>query len=935
MLQQYLRRSGRLPLLQLPVLLTFLIDFLLHFLPGHIPPTVLDILTVALLLNATVETLYRKTDISFFGALVVILDLGVLVSVSLSFTLTPLGELCDSFNLLLMIYTILHILRRLGIDNRVLYLADSLMFTKALPESFHSIFNLEFDILMTVLMCVYTSRSLPRIVRRMGTASVRAMTTVLLILTPIYFILALWDYLGVSLSMVAYTLGALWILIVVPGYNLQRFFSTTPLVLSIAGGNMIGTATEVVQQERLRRDIGMIVNTRPLVGIDTPWVILNDYNDDDLDTSSSSDSDQSAPEDRAIFRTIRDRRTPRAAGDPIPLPPSPGEVAAAEASRHRARGYRVGDPPATPVRDLAEVTGGQSALPPFRWGRLTGNLPESGITNSGISRLHRRLNRLARDQGRSGRTGVHSSTLATTEDFFGGLITTRTGGASQPITQPESPPGSAGAEGEGPTEGGDEIPEASPPDGLGLPELLPAGWGRRITTSSDAVRERDGSPPRSWPRFLGRPDTPSPPPSLPLPPLPPQPPPVRFSVPGSEGQPRRRRPTPSRFVGGEPIPDPMIPTIGVEDSPIGPPTPSPTAAPVAPATRDTSHPRHPRLPAHWQQGSTPTPPSPNRGHQPGRTTIRRPGTRRFPILPHTFVDPNEHTPNPVILVTGVEDPVVRPLTPIATAAASPAIPDNPHSRSPTDWHFESTSIPSSLRGAQQPDHTTPTRRPGTSRSSRLPHAPLSPVGEPTNPIPPTTSRSTTFSLETLPMGSEQQEVSEAPLALEDQQDPADLSDEVSRRITRIAAPRRRSRRGLPRPLPQSLRRSGESRTEQSGFQGLAVIGEDMARSIAGRRDRFSRESDGQANEDEGRALEIARRQSLIDMQQRNTSLPLFRQRGSAGGESSAVGGIVGEGLGEVSVQQLAEGEEEEEEEEEPFERRGRGRARRRNLFATP
>ena len=115
----------------------------------------------------------------------------------------------------------------------------------------------------------------------------------------------------------------------------------------------------------------------------------------------------------------------------------------------------------------------------------------------------------------------------------------------------------------------------------------------------------------------------------------------------------------------------------------------------------------------------------------------------------------------------------------------------------------------------------------------------------------------------------------------------------------------------------------------------------MARSIAGRRDRFfSQGSDGQVNEDEGRALEIARNQSLIDLQQRNTSLPLFRQPGSAGGESSAVGRITAEGLEGVSVQQLAEGEaeekeEEEEEEEEPFERRGRGRAMRRNLFATP
>lgn len=108
----------------------------------------------------------------------------------------------------------------------------------------------------------------------------------------------------------------------------------------------------------------------------------------------------------------------------------------------------------------------------------------------------------------------------------------------------------------------------------------------------------------------------------------------------------------------------------------------------------------------------------------------------------------------------------------------------------------------------------------------------------------------------------------------------------------------------------------------------------MARSIVSRRVRFfSRGGDGRISEDGGRALEIAQSQSPIDTQQGNTSLPLFRQRGSTGDESSAVGGIMREGLGGVNVQQPME--EEEEEEEVPFEGRGRGRARRRNLFASP
>ena len=947
MLQQYLRHSRGLPWLQFPFLLTFLIDVLLHLLSGYTSLIVLDILGLALLLDVTVEILYRETNISFFGTLMTILDLGVLICASLSFTLTPLGEMWDPFNALLMIYMVLHVLRRLGIDNRVLCLADSLIFTKALSESFGSIFNFEFEFLMAVLVCVYISRSLPRRMRRIGTASVRAVAIVLLILTPMYFILTLGDYLGVSLSTVTYTLGALCILIVIPGYNLQRFFSTTPLVLSITGGDMIGAATEVVQQERPRRDIGMVVNTRPLIGIDTPWVILDDHNDDDLDTSSDSDSGHSASEERAIFRTIRDRRTPRAIDDPIPLPPSPGEVAAAEASRRRARRYQTGNPPTTPVSDLAEVTGGQSTLPPFRWGRPTGNLPESGIANPGIARLRQRLTRLARGQRRAGGTSMHNSMPETTEDSFGGLGTTRTGDASQPITQPEFLPGSAGAEGEGEgsTEGGDGILEASPPGSLRLPTIFPAGWGRRVTTFSDTTSVRTGSPPGSWPRFLGRPDTPSPPPSVPLPPLPPlqplppQPPIVRFSVPGSGGQPRPRRRTPSRFVRGERIPGFVTPTMGVEDSPTRPPTLSPAAAaPVTPATRDSSDSRRLRPPTHWQQGSTPTPPSLNRGQQPDRTTIRRPGTRRPPLLPYTFVDPNERTPSPAIRVIGVEDPVARSLTPIATAA--PVTPDNPRSRTPTDWQFVSTSVPSSLRRAQQPDRITPTRRPRTRRPPHAPRTPPDPVGEFTNPFPSTTSTSTTPSPEAPPVDPEQQEVSEALLTLEYQQDPADVSGEVAERIARIAVPRRRSGRVPPQLSPQHLRRSDGSRNERLGSQGLAPMlagtqatEEDVARSIVNRRVRFfSRGGDGRISEDGGRALEIAQSQSPIDTRQGNTSLPLFRRRGNVGGESSAVGEIMREGLGGVGAQQPMV---EEEEEEVPFEGRGRGRARRRNLFASP
>ncbi|PUU83908.1 hypothetical protein B9Z19DRAFT_1104890 [Tuber borchii] len=885
MLQQYLRHSRGLPWLQFPFLLSFLIDVLLHLLSGYTSLIVLDILGVALLLDAMVEILYRETNISFFGTLMTILDLEVLICASLSFALTPLGEMGDPFNVLLMMYTVLHVLRRLGIDNRVLCLADSLIFTKALPESFRPIFNFEFEFLMAVLVCVHISQSLTQRVRRMGTAGVRAMAIVLLILTPMYFILTLGDYLAMSLSTVTYTLGALCILIVVPGYNLQRFFSTTPLMLSITGGDMIGAATEVVQQERPRRGIGMIVNTRPLIGIDTPWVILDDHNDDDLDTSSDSDSDHSATGSRAIFRTIRDRRTPRAIDDPIPLPPSPGEVAAAEASRRRARRYQTGNPPTTPVSDLAGVTGGQSTLLPFRWGRPTGNLPESGITNPGISRLRQRLARLARGQGRAGGTSMHNST----EDSIEGLSTTRTGDASRPITQPEFLPGSAGAEGEGEgsTEGRDEIPEASPLGSLRLPTIFPAGWGRRVATFSDTASVRTGSPPGSWPRFLGRPDTPSPPPSLPLPPLPPlqplppirplppQPPPVRFSIPESEGQPRPRRRTPSRFVRGERIPGFVTPTMGVEDSPARPPTLSPAAAaPVAPATRDTSDSRRLRPPAHWQEGSTPTPPSLNRGQQPDRATIRRPGIRRSPLLPYTFVDPNERTPSPAIRIIGVEDPVARLLTP-TTATLAPVTPDNPRSRTPTDWQFESTSVPPSIRRAQQPDRTTPTRRPRTRRPPRAQRTPPDPVGEFTNPFPSTISTSTTPSLEAQPSGSQ----------------------------------------GLAPML------AGTQATE-----------EDVARSIASRSVRFfSRGGGGRISEDGGRVLEIAQSRSPIGTQQGNTSLPLFRQRGSAGGESSAVGGIMGEGPGGFSVRQPVE----EEEEEVPFEGRGRGRARRRNLFASP
>src|SRR5207302_11433595 len=105
---------------------------------------------------------------------------------------------------------------------------------------------------------------------------------------------------------------------------------------------------------------------------------------------SDSDSDHPDPRAPASVRTVRNRRTPRAADDPIPLPASPGEVAAIEARRRRAR-RQTDNPPTTPVSDLAEGAEGQALLPPFRRGRPTGNLVEFGTPNGGISRLHQRL----------------------------------------------------------------------------------------------------------------------------------------------------------------------------------------------------------------------------------------------------------------------------------------------------------------------------------------------------------------------------------------------------------------------------------------------------------------------------------------------------------------------------------------------------------------
>ncbi|PWW80167.1 hypothetical protein C7212DRAFT_361146 [Tuber magnatum] len=449
MLQRYLRHSRGLPWLQFPVLLIFLIDPILYFLVAYISLRVLDILAVVLFLDTTVEILYRKTNILFFGILVAILDFGVLVSVGISFTLVPLRETVDPLNIRLMIYTVFQVLKRLGINNQVLYLADFLIFTRSLPESlWKSIFNPELSILMAVPVYVYGCPSLHRGLRGMGEASVRIMATILLVLAPTYFIMGVWVYLGLTLFMVTYALGVLWVFVLVPGHNLDRQFSTTPLVLSITGGDMVGAATEAVQQGRLKSDIGIIVNTRPLVGIDTPWVILDDGNDDSLDGSSGSDSDHSAVGIPPVFRTIRDRTTLRGIDDPIPLPPSPGEVAAAEASRRRARRYQTGHPPTTPVSDLAEMTDEQSTLPPFRWSSPTGNLPESGVAGPGVSHLRQRLTRLTGEQERPGGTGTRTPTPEITEDSPAGLSTTGTGGASQFITQSELPTGSRGVEGE-------------------------------------------------------------------------------------------------------------------------------------------------------------------------------------------------------------------------------------------------------------------------------------------------------------------------------------------------------------------------------------------------------------------------------------------------------------------------------------------------------
>ncbi|KAG0644229.1 hypothetical protein HOY80DRAFT_997170 [Tuber brumale] len=896
MLQRYLHRSRGFSWLQFPLLLTFLMSIILHLPTGYISLTVLDALVVGLLLDTTVEVLYRKTNIYLLGILVVILDLALLVCASIPLTLMPLGKMDGPFKMLPVMYTVSHFLRRLGVDNRVLYLVDFLIFTKVLPESFPPIFSPEFGILTAVLVCVHMCQSPPRIMGRIGPASVGVMATILFVLTPIHFTLALWYYLGVSLSTGAYTLGALWILIIVPGYNLQRFFSTTPLVLSITGGDMIRAAQEVATQERSMRDIGIVLNTRPLIGIDTPWAILDDSND--LDNSSDSDSDYSNPRIPPVSRTIRDRRIPRAIDDPIPLPPSPEEVAAAETSRRRARRYQTGDPPTTPVSNPAEGADEQSTLPPFRWGRPTGNLPESGIANAGIYRLHQRLTRLAGGVEGIGGIGAHTSGLEISRDSFAGPSTTQTGVASQAITQQELPPGTAGAEGgEGPSQGDDELLEVDSPGSLRLPTLFPAGQGRRVTTFGDTTSVRTVSPPDPEP---GHPDQPQ---SQPRPDTPPQPPPPP--------QPRPQRPTPSRFVTQERIPDFMIPTIVVDDT-------------IVPPTQDTSDPNQPRPPVYWQQESTPIPSSLSRERQDDRTITRSPGARRSPLLPHTFVDPADGTRTPTAAIT--------------TATATPATPDNRRPRQPADWELESTSTPPGLRRAQQPDSTTPTRRLRTGRLPRVPHTSPNPASRTTNPAPLTTSTSTTTSRETPTIALGQAEVPEALLAQGDQQNPTDISDRAAERVTRMLVPRRpRLGRALSPPpqsplppLPPGPRQSSGIGAEQSRSQTPAptleetqMMEEAVVSSMVDHRIRFfSRGVDGQISEDRGNVLEVVQMQSLIDAQQRNISLPPFRQRGSAGGESSAVGGVIGEGVGQLSGL-LVVGDD-----EVPFEGKGKGRARR-------
>ncbi|KAG0126979.1 hypothetical protein HOY82DRAFT_626395 [Tuber indicum] len=862
MFPRYLHYTLVLPWLQFPSLPTFLMSTVLHVPAGYIFITVLDALAVVLLLDTAVGVLYQKTNIYFFGILVVILEVALLVCTSISLTLIPLREIDTPFEILLVICAVLHFLKRFGVDNRMVYLVDFLVFTEALPESFPPIFNLEFGILIAVLVCVCMSRYIPRFMRRIGPASVGIMATIIFVLTLIHFSLALCDYLGVGLSTVTYTLGALCILIIAPGYNLQRFFSTTPLVLSITGGDMVGAAPEAAERERPRGDIGIILNTRPLIGIDTPWVILDD--NEDLDSSSDSDSDSSNPRIPPVFQTIRNRRTPRAIGDPIPLPPSPGEVAEAEASRRRARKYQTGDPPTTPASNLAEVEDEHPTLPPFRWGEPTGNLPESGIVNRGTYRLHQRLTRLAEEQERTGRISTLISGSEITGGSSAGPSTARAGVASQTITQPELPPGSAGVGGgEGSSGGGDELPEVDSPGSLRLPTLFPAHRGRRVITFSDTTSVRT-SPPVSEPGQLGQPQ----------------------SQPRLDRLPRPRTPTPPRPVGQERIPDFVIPTIVVESA-------------VEYPTPDTSGPSQPGLPTHWQLEPTPILPGLNREQQDDLTSTRGPGARRSPLLPHTFANPDEGTRTPTTATT--------------TATAAPFTPDNRHHRLPTDWEFESTLTPPTLRRMRRPDQTTPTRRTRTRPPPRVPHTSPNTAGETTNPTPLTTSTSTTTSPETPIITRRQGEASEAQLTQGDQQNPAE-------RITGMLVPRRLRLGRNPSPpplspLPPLPLGSGGSGAEQPEPQTPAPTSSEiqtMEEAVV------SSMIDPRIN-----VLEIVQRQSVIDMQQRNISLPPFRQRGSAGGESSAVGGVMGEGVGELSGLLVVE------DDEVPFEGKGKGRARRR------
>ncbi|RPB03319.1 hypothetical protein L873DRAFT_231274 [Choiromyces venosus 120613-1] len=976
MLRQYLRHNRGLPWLQFPVTLTFLIAIIPGLFSGYLSLAILDTLVVAILLNTMLEILYRKTNSVFFGLLVVIMDVGVLTCASLSFNLMPLGEMIDPFNILLITYIAFHFLRRFGLADRFLCLTDILVFTRALPKSFGPVFNFEFDIL-AVVICVYMCQNLPWKIKRAGAVSVEVVGAILLFLTPVYFNLTLWDYPGMSLSMVLYTLIGLWILTILAGHNLQRFFSSTPFMLSITGGDMVGAAIDVQPQDR-GRGTDLIVNTRPLVGIDTPWVILDDNNDEDQSSSSGSDSDDSPMGAAAVIRTIRNRRLTRNPGDPVPLPPSPTEVALAEAIRRGARGYEVGDPPTTPVSNMDEVTAGYSFLPPFRWGEPTGNLPESGIPSAGMDRLQR-LMRVADGRERTGRDEARNFTL-NLDEFFARLspTTTRAGTASQPVTQQGLRRGSASARSESEETDGDsrESPEIDPSYIRRLPVFPP---GRRIRPPSSS-----GSSSPSW---ISEPDSesgpveqqqPLPRPATPPVVITPQPYRVHFAAQNDEGQPRPRRRglSGTRFTRqGRALPPPIFRT-GTEDSVASQPNPSsgiPTIvlSSTDAATTDVTDSNNPRPPS-----------SRNRGHL-NLPIVVRPGTHRSPLLSHTFVDPDQRGPDSVIQLIGEEEETVTvslpplPLIPTpTTTTTAPAAPtastdladsltlENSGPRTPGDWEIISIPIPPGPT-----DQQTRRTRARRARSRASTQGPDNTTTVATTAAEGATGPSTTIPYpENETLGElEHREISEALLHLEYESSGGSVSSEVNQRITGLAIPRqhRRWRRGtsaaaattLP-PTPttppssqQQRRGRGAGRAPQGDggngggggtqvqmtLQEIRSMEEAMASSMTSDLVRFfAQGQDSQLEEVTtvepaasrpgagGTPLEIAMREYLVEMEQRNNSLPLFRQRGGSGGESSAYGGVMGmEGLSQVSVLEAGD---EEEFEEVPYTGKGKGRA---------